>query len=92
VVEGGIRGAGWQLTVRGGRTRWRGAQGVVKSIEERLERVVHGCRRRAGRSGGDGPEGLLGLELDGSQRCTGVGWRSRRRRLGKVVDGGGTAR
>jgi hypothetical protein len=49
----------------GGNTRWRSARGVVDSVEERLERAVRGGACRAGRSGGEGPEGLLGLELDG---------------------------
>jgi hypothetical protein len=35
------RGGGRQLTVRGGRTQRRGARGVVESVEEMLEQVVH---------------------------------------------------
>jgi hypothetical protein len=30
---------------------------------------------------GEGPEGWSGLELELMQRCIGVGWSSRRRRL-----------
>jgi hypothetical protein len=41
VVGAASGGGGRQLAVRGGRTQWRGAWGVVKSVEERLERVVH---------------------------------------------------
>jgi hypothetical protein len=58
-------GGGGHLAVRGGRTRRRCALGVVDSAEERLERAVHGSERRAGRSDSEGPEGLLGLELEG---------------------------
>jgi hypothetical protein len=72
-VEGGIRGGGRHLAVRGGRTRWRGARGVVESVKERLERAVCGGTPRVGRSSGEGSEGLSGLELEGSQRCTGGG-------------------
>jgi hypothetical protein len=53
--------SGW-----GGNTQWCGARGVVDSVEERLERVVRGGTCRAGRSGGERPEGLSGLELEGS--------------------------
>jgi hypothetical protein len=48
-------GGGRQLVVRGGRTRRRGARGVVKLVEERLERAVGDGARRAGRSSGEGP-------------------------------------
>jgi hypothetical protein len=51
--------------VRGGRTRRRCALGVVDSAEERLERAVRSSECRAGRSDSEGPEGLLGLELEG---------------------------
>jgi hypothetical protein len=60
------RGGGRQLAVWGGRTRRRGARGVVDSAKERLERGVRGGARRAGRSNGEGMEGLSGLELEGS--------------------------
>jgi hypothetical protein len=50
----------------GGNTRRRGARGVVDSAEERLERAVRSGTRWAGRSGDEGLEGLLGLELEGS--------------------------
>jgi hypothetical protein len=86
------RGGGRQLAMRGGRTWWRGAWGVVESVEERLERAVRGGMHRAGRSYAEGPEGLSGLELEGSQRCTSAGWSSRRRRSDRVVAGGGGAR
>jgi hypothetical protein len=56
-------GGGRQLVVWGGRTRRRGARGVVELAEERLERAVHSGMHQAGRSGGEGPEGLSGLEL-----------------------------
>jgi hypothetical protein len=82
-------GGGRQIMLREGRTRERGAQGMVKSVKERLEQAVRGSACRAGRCGGDGPEGLSGPELEGSQRCTGEGWSSRRRRLGRGVAGGG---
>jgi hypothetical protein len=78
-VGGRIRGGGRQLAVRGGRTRRRGARDVVDSAEERLEQAVCGGTRRVGRSGGEGPEVLLGLELEGLWRCSGAGWSSRRR-------------
>jgi hypothetical protein len=42
------------------------------------DEAICGGMHRAGRSGGEGPEGLSGPELDGSQRCSGVGWSSRR--------------
>jgi hypothetical protein len=48
----------------GGNTRWRGARGVVDSAEERPERAVCGGAHRAGRSSGERPEGLSGLELE----------------------------
>jgi hypothetical protein len=54
-----------QLVVRGGRTRRHGAQGVVDSAEDRLEWAVRGGVHRSRRSGGEGPEGLSGLELEG---------------------------
>jgi hypothetical protein len=73
-------GGGRQLVVRGGQTRQRGAQGVVDSAEERLEWAVRGGAHRAGRSGGEGPEGLSGLERSA---CIGMGWSSRRRRSGR---------
>jgi hypothetical protein len=37
----------------------------VVLTEERLERALRGSTHRAGRSGGEGPEGLWGLELEG---------------------------
>jgi hypothetical protein len=63
--QAGSRGHRLGQSSWGGNTRRRSARGVVDSVEERLERAVHGGARRAGRSGGEGPEGLLGLELDG---------------------------
>jgi hypothetical protein len=51
--------------VRGGRTQRRGARGVLDSAEERLEQAVRGGTSQAERSSGEGPEGLLGLELEG---------------------------
>jgi hypothetical protein len=44
----GSRGGGRQLVVRGGRTRHRGARGVVESVEERLERAIRGSLVAAG--------------------------------------------
>jgi hypothetical protein len=58
-------GGGRWLTVRGGRTRWHGARGVVESAEQRLERAFHGGACRVWRSNDDGLEGLSGLELEG---------------------------
>jgi hypothetical protein len=54
-----------QLVVRGGRTRRRCARGVVDSAEDRLEWAVRGGVHQSRRSGGEGPEGLSGLELEG---------------------------
>jgi hypothetical protein len=53
---------------------------------------LNGGGHRAGWSDGEGPLGLSRPELEGSQRCTGVGWSLRRRRSGRVVAGGGDAR
>jgi hypothetical protein len=39
-VGAASRGGGRQLAVREGRTRWRGARGVVKAVREGLERAV----------------------------------------------------
>jgi hypothetical protein len=53
-----------------------GAPGVVDSAEERLECAVRDSTRRAGRSSGEGPEGLSGLELKETtvgQRVAGAG-------------------
>jgi hypothetical protein len=52
--------SGW-----GGITRWRGARGVVDSAEERLEWAVRSGACHTGRSGGEGSEGLSGLEWFG---------------------------
>jgi hypothetical protein len=41
-------GRGRQHVVRGGRTRRRGARGVVESVEERLERAIRGSLVAAG--------------------------------------------
>jgi hypothetical protein len=48
-------------------------------------RRLSGGSHRAGRSYGEGPEGLSGPKLEGSQRCTSAGWSSRRRRSGRAV-------
>jgi hypothetical protein len=53
---------------------------------------LDGGGHRAGWSNGEGPLGLSGSELEGSQRCIGVGCSLRRRRSSRVVAGGGSAR
>jgi hypothetical protein len=39
---GGVRGGGRQLAVHGGRTRQRGARGVVEAVREGPKPAVHG--------------------------------------------------
>jgi hypothetical protein len=41
-VGGGVRGGGRQLAVHGGRTRQRGARGVVEAVREGPKPAVHG--------------------------------------------------
>jgi hypothetical protein len=56
------------------------------------DEAIHGGVPRAGRSGGEGPDGLSGLEFEGSQRCTDARWSSRGRRSGRGVARGGSTR
>jgi hypothetical protein len=81
-------GGGRQLVVWGGRTQRRGARGVVQSVKERLERAVHGGVHRAGRSGGEGLEGLSGPELEGSKDAA-VGTTRGENRGGTGAEDGG---
>jgi hypothetical protein len=64
-VGAAFGGGGRQRAVQGGHTRWCGARSVVDSAQERLERAVHGSAHQVRRSGGEGLEGLSGLELEG---------------------------
>jgi hypothetical protein len=67
----GSRGGGRQLVVRGGRTQRCGARGVVKSVEERLERAVHG-----GSATADVERG--GATVRGRRGCQGRSWKGHR--------------
>jgi hypothetical protein len=58
-------GGGWQLTVRGGRTRRSGARGVFESVNKRLEWAVHGV------------SAAMGVEQGGAA-VRGQSWKDRR--------------
>jgi hypothetical protein len=71
-------GRGWQITMQGGRTQPRSARGVVESVEERLERVVHGGLGAAGVEQG-------GATVRGQRGCRGRSWKGHR---GATTQGG----
>jgi hypothetical protein len=73
-----LGGGGQQLTVRGGRTQRRGARAVVESVEERMERAVHGGSVVTGIERGGAPvKGRRGAPVQGGARGGDgrAGWR-----------------
>jgi hypothetical protein len=83
-VRGGVRGW-WSVARCAGRsysaTRCLGCSQIgQREAGVGCPQRLSSGGRRAGRSSGEGPEGLSGPELEGSQRCTSAGWSSRRRR------------
>jgi hypothetical protein len=81
-VGGGVQG--WWSTAHGAGRSYSAARcsgcGQIgrRDAGAGCPRWLSGDGHRAGRSGGEGSEGLSGPELEGSQRCTSAGWSSRR--------------